>query len=102
MEQRSGDFVVYGGVVVPAENAKALSEDIRIIRQSAGIAATERVKFLPPAPPCDHHAYIAVKQAIIEAAIKRSEEHTSELQSLMRSTYAVFCLKKKKQQQNKI
>src|SRR3546814_1749471 len=26
----------------------------------------------------------------------RSEEHTSELQSLMRSTYAVFCLKKKK------
>src|SRR3546814_9073133 len=29
---------------------------------------------------------------------KRSEEHTSELQSLMRISYAVFCLKKKKQQ----
>src|SRR3546814_13624210 len=28
---------------------------------------------------------------------KRSEEHTSELQSLMRISYAVFCLKKKKQ-----
>src|SRR3546814_7406509 len=28
---------------------------------------------------------------------KRSEEHTSELQSLMRLSYAVFCLKKKKQ-----
>src|SRR3546814_7200114 len=28
--------------------------------------------------------------------IKRSEEHTSELQSLMRISYAVFCLKKKK------
>src|SRR3546814_8198537 len=28
-------------------------------------------------------------------AIHRSEEHTSELQSLMRSSYAVFCLKKK-------
>src|SRR3546814_10320935 len=27
---------------------------------------------------------------------QRSEEHTSELQSLMRSSYAVFCLKKKK------
>src|SRR3546814_17667895 len=27
----------------------------------------------------------------------RSEEHTSELQSLMRNSYAVFCLKKKKQ-----
>src|SRR3546814_7407520 len=29
---------------------------------------------------------------------QRSEEHTSELQSLMRSSYAVFCLKKKTQQ----
>src|SRR3546814_10059726 len=29
-------------------------------------------------------------------AVVRSEEHTSELQSLMRISYAVFCLKKKK------
>src|SRR3546814_10377593 len=34
----------------------------------------------------------------IERGEERSEEHTSELQSLMRSSYAVFCLKKKKQQ----
>src|SRR3546814_8912831 len=32
--------------------------------------------------------------------IVRSEEHTSELQSLMRISYAVFCLKKKKTKQN--
>src|SRR3546814_8510255 len=31
------------------------------------------------------------------SAVDRSEEHTSELQSLMRISYAVFCLKKKKQ-----
>src|SRR3546814_1745116 len=31
-----------------------------------------------------------------EAPANRSEEHTSELQSLMRISYAVFCLKKKK------
>src|SRR3546814_1443479 len=31
---------------------------------------------------------------------ERSEEHTSELQSLMRISYAVFCLKKKKQTQH--
>src|SRR3546814_2536268 len=31
----------------------------------------------------------------------RSEEHTSELQSLMRISYAVFCLKKKKQHNNR-
>src|SRR3546814_9838509 len=32
----------------------------------------------------------------VSARIARSEEHTSELQSLMRISYAVFCLKKKK------
>src|SRR3546814_1623097 len=34
-------------------------------------------------------------------AVVRSEEHTSELQSLMRISYAVFCLKKKKTTQTK-
>src|SRR3546814_5779790 len=33
--------------------------------------------------------------------VRRSEEHTSELQSLMRISYAVFCLKKKIKQENK-
>src|SRR3546814_8060208 len=44
-------------------------------------------------------------QAVVEpgmlfrvAAVVRSEEHTSELQSLMRLSYAVFCLKKKNKQ----
>src|SRR3546814_3973779 len=40
------------------------------------------------APRCDVHQH-------------RSEEHTSELQSLMRISYAVFCLKKKKQNKNR-
>src|SRR3546814_4976749 len=34
--------------------------------------------------------------AFAAVSIARSEEHTSELQSLMRNSYAVFCLKKKK------
>src|SRR3546814_7237621 len=34
-------------------------------------------------------------------AVERSEEHTSELQSLMRISYAVFCLKKKKTYKHK-
>src|SRR3546814_3131183 len=38
-----------------------------------------RTRLMPPAPP---------------APFRRSEEHTSELQSLMRLSYAVFCLKK--------
>src|SRR3546814_3887031 len=33
----------------------------------------------------------------VDASVARSEEHTSELQSLMRNSYAVFCLKKKKE-----
>src|SRR3546814_7244175 len=49
----------------------------------------DRSVFTRPIFPlhCDQHA--------------RSEEHTSELQSLMRISYAVFCLKKKKKQNNK-
>src|SRR3546814_6084079 len=38
---------------------------------------------------------------LARAGIERSEEHTSELQSLMRISYAVFCLKKKKKIHNK-
>src|SRR3546814_9750576 len=38
----------------------------------------------------------ASHQLVVVAAEGRSEEHTSELQSLMRISYAVFCLKKKK------
>src|SRR3546814_2084320 len=39
---------------------------------------------------------VAVSGAIGFVGLIRSEEHTSELQSLMRISYAVFCLKKKK------
>src|SRR3546814_5684102 len=37
---------------------------------------------------------------LVGRVAERSEEHTSELQSLMRISYAVFCLKKKKTTQN--
>src|SRR3546814_8306185 len=37
-------------------------------------------------------------ERLARLAARRSEEHTSELQSLMRLPYAVFCLKKKKPQ----
>src|SRR3546814_7675613 len=45
------------------------------------------------------HPHLAVKAEIFgmnRVVGGRSEEHTSELQSLMRISYAVFCLKKKK------
>src|SRR3546814_6910964 len=37
----------------------------------------------------------ALSKALVRPETARSEEHTSELQSLMRISYAVFCLKKK-------
>src|SRR3546814_9455580 len=37
---------------------------------------------------------------VVAFGVTRSEEHTSELQSLMRISYAVFCLKKKKTMRN--
>src|SRR3546814_5522166 len=40
----------------------------------------------------------AIRRGGMAEDIGRSEEHTSELQSLMRISYAVFCLKKKKKQ----
>src|SRR3546814_2803032 len=39
--------------------------------------------------------WVDAGQAMDFLRLKRSEEHTSELQSLMRISYAVFCLKKK-------
>src|SRR3546814_1203313 len=43
-----------------------------------------------------HVVDVAAQRDQRTAAAPRSEEHTSELQSLMRISYAVFCLKKKK------
>src|SRR3546814_5199281 len=43
--------------------------------------------------PCRQHCLSLAADAV--PLLHRSEEHTSELQSLMRISYAVFCLKKK-------
>src|SRR3546814_3604625 len=62
---------------------------------------TRRVGF-PPGGRCGSPALVGAALAAIgypsarTASRSRSEEHTSELQSLMRISYAVFCLKKKK------
>src|SRR3546814_5887132 len=43
----------------------------------------------------DTSASVPARMELMQAVSGRSEEHTSELQSLMRISYAVFCLKKK-------
>src|SRR3546814_8868653 len=49
--------------------------------------------------PSEHLLHLAILQ-LMSRLLERSEEHTSELQSLMRISYAVFCLKKKNKQKN--
>src|SRR3546814_4189419 len=52
-----------------------------------------------PVQDLSAHSSPALLSAPTSTSLKRSEEHTSELQSLMRISYAVFCLKKKNNQQ---
>src|SRR3546814_1810113 len=57
---------------------------------------TGRVRRLAPWEESQVATFIAEMDGMQESGAFRSEEHTSELQSLMRHSYAVFCLKKKK------
>src|SRR3546814_10300560 len=63
-----------------------------------GGLATAKESALPPRECAAKAQAAAMKLRDMTSAIEaeRSEEHTSELQSLMRISYAVFCLKKKK------
>src|SRR3546814_2588529 len=63
----------------------------RAVRRTADAADPRRSLDLPR-PPAVRRAH----PRMAEDAAQRSEEHTSELQSLMRISYAVFCLQKTK------
>src|SRR3546814_7310025 len=86
------------------------SSDLRWAR-SVTVKACSGGAALPPFADCDRSADILRSprlrtiasgiSLVMNAIIARSEEHTSELQSLMRISYAVFCLKKKTKQQYK-
>src|SRR3546814_10453876 len=64
----------------------------QLLRHAEAVAGVERLLR-------EEEAVLAVEVADRAGRLReRSEEHTSELQSLMRISYAVFCLKKKKSQ----
>src|SRR3546814_6231826 len=69
-------------------------------RIGIGVEGRRRVRTFPspqvPDPQARWYLIDALRDAIGDHEEIRSEEHTSELQSLMRISYAVFCLKKKK------
>src|SRR3546814_6857546 len=69
----------------------------RSAQEVSGILAAIQDKLADLATdPLVHQRQVRVRAAGRLNLLPRSEEHTSELQSLMRISYAVFCLKKKK------
>src|SRR3546814_5406748 len=72
-----------------AERAGSRAHDpVAVIEGLRGPLAADR-----PTPTALHLALLS--SLLVDQEWGRSEEHTSELQSLMRISYAVFCLKKK-------
>src|SRR3546814_6250310 len=77
--------------VLPDAQKDALLQKIPAGKLGEGQDIAAAVAFLASAEA----AYITGQTLHVNSGM-RSEEHTSELQSLMRISYAVFCLKKKK------
>src|SRR3546814_7865250 len=73
----------------PAAQAVRLSHAARSVRAVVQTRCTSELN--PPTISC-----VRADRRVIDVPVERSEEHTSELQSLMRISYAVFCLKQKK------
>src|SRR3546814_5028850 len=75
--------------------------------RSIGLRALRRKRACPRRVPTADTIFLpSLPQAKplarrVRRSARRSEEHTSELQSLMRISYAVFCLKKKKKRKQK-
>src|SRR3546814_1358787 len=76
--------------VVEVDRASARAEGNRTVDDACG---SRRVARGPP--DIDYAGRAGILGDRQAAARDKSEEHTSELQSLMRNSYAVFCLKKK-------
>src|SRR3546814_9623779 len=80
-----------------------------MLREMAVAGFEKRIAKIPDQKKGEYRARLATELDILCAQgfagyfliVARSEEHTSELQSLMRISYAVFCLKKKKHHSNK-
>src|SRR3546814_5770722 len=83
-----------------AKAAKVLVADSWLMEHSYTRYNAVHSDFTKKGGPARHQARRWVLKLLGLDAEVRSEEHTSELQSLMRISYAVFCLKKKKDQKH--
>src|SRR3546814_1877917 len=74
-----------------AETPLGPATPVRAMTTSTSVSPAPEIKALAPLITYDEPRF----SARVDSDAARSEEHTSELQSLMRISYAVFCLKKK-------
>src|SRR3546814_8632775 len=81
-------------VIVVVRGRLAAAGSRRAIRDAMN--DVPRQVLVRSAEPRSLAAALVGLEAVAGISVDRSEEHTSELQSLMRISYAVFCLKKKK------
>src|SRR3546814_8130084 len=88
-------------VIRAADGVRELLDALRQLHAAMRAAIAKRAH-LTLLVAHQHDVYCAdPDRRRILADLRRSEEHTSELQSLMRISYAVFCLKKKKKKDKK-
>src|SRR3546814_10759786 len=81
----------------PSSNVVVAIADIRNLERMHQIFNDYRPELVYHAAAYKH---VPMMERNPGEAVSRSEEHTSELQSLMRISYAVFCLKKNKQKKH--
>src|SRR3546814_4725324 len=94
--QEIGNIIEFINDIAEQTNTLALNASIQAAM--AGEAGRGFAVVADEVQKLAERAATATRQ--IETLVKRSEEHTSELQSLMRNSYAVFCLKKKNKKNN--
>src|SRR3546814_4178085 len=93
----------HGSPARNSTNAPLIATSIAVPKSGCSITSAVGTAMITPvastAPTRGGNSCRSRYQAAIIGRLSRSEEHTSELQSLMRISYAVFCLKKKNTQQ---
>ena len=68
MEQRTRDFLIYGGLMIDGARAQELSDAVDEVRRARGVPREYRLKFNPGPDGFSHKQFIDLKQAVLETA----------------------------------
>src|SRR3546814_9981471 len=100
VEVKPGPPKPQASCALPAADGQEIRTDSPMVKKAReGVMEFLLINHPLDCPICDQGGECDLQDQSIaygKGYTRRSEEHTSELQSLMRISYAVFCLKKKK------